>query len=231
MSTERSQGLLDRLQACRPQCGPEPDEDFHRPDSFATRYVYDLFSWFLLLFDEREGGENDWKGGSLEAVVCTTMDSTREHDDYRTPSDRTKGVNCAMDSPSTDVPIDTRSPRAPTPAYVPLQPSAQSFSPLWLSRLFRNIKPIQLSELPGLTTLLSNSGLRPRTLPQGAQGLQAHPRQGLRRRRPGRHLQRAQGPQVPRGERPRLQPQGVREHGRRGRGPGERPGWQARRRC
>lgn len=63
---------------------------------------------------------------------------------------------------------------------------------------------------------LLSSRLRPGALPQGAQGLQAHPHQGVRLRRPRRHLQPSQDPQVSRGGRPRLQPEGVREHGCRG---------------
>ncbi len=43
-------------------------------------------------------------------------------------------------------------------------------------------------------TFLSHSGLCTGALPQGAQGLQTLTNQGLRRRRPGRHLQHPQGP-------------------------------------
>lgn len=89
---------------------------------------------------------------------------------------------------------------------------------------------ISLSIASILTPPPPRSRLRPRTLPERTQGLQGTSTQGQRCRGPGPDLQPAQDPQVPRGDRPRLLASGVREHGRRGRGPGARQRRQARRR-
>jgi hypothetical protein len=63
-----------------------------------------------------------------------------------------------------------------------------------------------------------SSRLRPRAVPERAQGLQDPRCQALRRRGPRPELLNAQDAYLTGGERPRQQPEGVREHGRRDRG-------------